>query len=88
MTKPCAGPHTHPVPAEIGDLCMPHYQQQRRNPKRPLRPIRTAPGEGSAVRFRLPRDLKAATLKAARAAKLEPSEWWRRLAEDKLGVKR
>ena len=88
MMKPCSGPHNEPVPAEVGDLCMPHYQQQRRNPRRALRPIRTAPGEGDQVRFRIPRELKAATEKAAKSAKIDPSEWWRRLAEDKLGIKR
>jgi hypothetical protein len=35
----CVGPACG-RPAEIGDLCFSHYQQARRDPGRPLRPLR------------------------------------------------
>lgn len=39
MTKKCVGPECSADQA-VGDLCLSHYQQKRRHPDAPLRPLR------------------------------------------------
>ena len=68
--------------AERGDLCMPHYHQNRRGG--PLREPRTARGEGDRVDVRMPTELRQAALKDAKVEGVDEPEWWRRAGQEHL----
>ncbi len=65
-------------------LCWTHYSRTFKGQDVGA-PVRGKPAEPQArVTFRLPATLKALVDQAAEKAGLDPSEWWRKLAADKL----
>lgn len=63
-------------------LCAGHYQQRRRNT--PLRPLREESEQSAQVSFRCSAELKARVARAAEREGIDPTEWWRLAAAQRL----
>lgn len=69
--------------AVSGGLCNTHYQRRRKGLD-VEGPVRTSPGDGSSLTFRLPRVLQDAAARDAETEGVQVPEWWRRAGAERL----
>jgi hypothetical protein len=92
MKPECSGPGQDEEPCDrphfSAGLCSGHYMQRQRDPDKPLRPLRTARGEGTQLTISMPASLREAAKGDAERRNETEGEWWRNAALERLDRKK